>query len=112
VSGHLLNVTFADGQFVTSVFGGSIISSTDGVTWVKRWSAAGKGPGGLTYGNGLWVVVGASLLILTSVDASNWVQQHAEVDTTSRVFNTQIERFFPGKRLFLYGILMRISVPS
>jgi len=92
-AGDLPRVAYGDGQFVTPVFvpgHSTVLTSTDGVSWVQRWSDAQNQysqPIGVGYGNGLWVVVGATqdsttrqsqLLILTSADGANWVQRRSD----------------------------------
>ncbi|PYK98466.1 MAG: cell wall-binding protein [Verrucomicrobia bacterium] len=72
----LLSIAYGNGQFVAvGVKDGIIITSSDGVSWLRRggeWLAA------VAYGNGQFVAVGVGGnftigTILTSADGVNWV---------------------------------------
>ncbi|MBN2351333.1 MAG: hypothetical protein JXD23_02105 [Spirochaetales bacterium] len=73
---HLMNVTYADGQFRAVSNGGYVFNSADGTSW-----SAGFGPGSpnefyaIAYGSGRYVVVGSLNLDTAaywSTDGTNW----------------------------------------
>ncbi len=54
---------------------GTIITSSNGTTWAAATSGVTKHLYSASYGNGLWIVTGDSLAILTSPDAITWTQR-------------------------------------
>ena len=78
---NLSAVAYGNGQFVAVGFGGTIVTSTDGVSWVQRESGTQNYLKGVAYGNGQFVAVGdgydpatgenMNSAILTSVDGVN-----------------------------------------
>jgi hypothetical protein len=66
--------------------GGSVITSSDGVTWTRGVSASNVGLYGATYGAGLYVIVGGptgvGADIETSPDGFTWTVRANPVDTT------------------------------
>src|SRR5205807_461714 len=64
-------VAYGNGQFVAVGFGGTILTSTDGVNWLLRQSGIQNYLKGVSYGNGQFVAV-AYGTILTSADGVNW----------------------------------------
>jgi hypothetical protein len=55
-------------------YGGIIFTSRNGMNWM--WQALGNNDFmGVTYGNGLFVVVGQNGTILTSSDGAEWTEQ-------------------------------------
>lgn len=78
-------VCHGNGQFVavgepdSSIIGGEIRSSADGITWVTRHAAATY-LYDVCYGNGIYVAVGSNLaqtnaIILTSTDLVTWTER-------------------------------------
>jgi hypothetical protein len=51
-------VTYGNGTFVVVGSGGTILTSSDGVTWTQRTSGTSNRLYGVTYGNGTFVAVG------------------------------------------------------
>jgi hypothetical protein len=59
-------VTYGNGLFVTVGQGGTIVTSSDGVTWTAGALPTSRGFWGVAYGDGLFVAVGECGTILTS----------------------------------------------
>lgn len=68
----LLDVVYAQGQFVAVGGFGTILTSPDGITWTRQPRLTYAHLRGITYGNGLFVAVGDQGVILTSPDGVNW----------------------------------------
>jgi hypothetical protein len=69
-SGLLTSVRYADGKFVATGKGGTIIRSGDGTSWTRRLSNTMSDLDDLAFGNGIWVAVGDAGKITTSSDTS------------------------------------------
>ena len=63
-----------NGLFVTVGNVGSILTSSDGISWTERTSGTTKNLYGVTYGGGLFVTVGDNGTILTSSDGTTWTE--------------------------------------
>ncbi len=61
------------GMFVS--VGSTILTSSDGISWTKRYSGTSSILRGVTYGNGLFVTVGRYGIILTSSDGISWTER-------------------------------------
>lgn len=97
-AGMTLNgVAYGDGRFVavgmgtpTSISAGLLMTSTDGVTWTTNDTVASTLNAqfaGVTHGNGLWVVAGASQnRVLTSPDGLVWTTRNAGFNTSAVAF--------------------------
>jgi uncharacterized repeat protein (TIGR02543 family) len=59
---------------------GTILTSTDGITWAERNSGVSCYLEGVTYGNGLFVAVGDEGNIVTSPDGISWSQRDTGTD--------------------------------
>ena len=69
---ELHGLAFGGGLFVAVGRPGTILTSTDGMTWVTNvWGGAYWK--GVAYGNGTFVVIGETTSALTSTDGTNWV---------------------------------------
>jgi hypothetical protein len=82
-------VIYEHGQFVA--VGNGILTSTDAVTWIDRESASdlsGRPLSAVSFGNGQFVAVGDSGLVLSSPDGVRWLPQQAGTtnDLTSIAF--------------------------
>ena len=64
----------SNGLFVTVGNVGSILTSSDGISWTERTSGTTKNLYGVTYGAGLFVTVGGNATILTSSDGTTWTE--------------------------------------
>jgi len=62
-------------SFVSVGNSGTILTSSDGISWTKRTSGKGEYLKGVTYGNGLFVTDGNSGTILTSPDGNSWTKR-------------------------------------
>jgi len=54
---------------------GTILTSSDGISWTSRTSGISKLLNGVTYGNNTFVTVGNSGTILTSPDGNSWTKR-------------------------------------
>ena len=90
----IVSVTYGDNTFVGVGASGTIISSSDGITWTSRTSSSTKAFEGVTYGKDTFVAVGESGTILTSTDGISW---------TSRTSGTPqwLEEVTYGKNIFV-----------
>jgi hypothetical protein len=52
-----------------------MLSSKDGISWVKRSSGTSKTLNGAAYGNNIYVIVGDFGTILTSPDGITWTER-------------------------------------
>ncbi|MBL9140021.1 MAG: immunoglobulin domain-containing protein [Verrucomicrobiales bacterium] len=82
-AGPLEQVTFADGRFVAVGDDGAILSSGDGLDWIRTEARTLYSLHAVTRGQGRWVAVGSGGVILTSTDSIHWV--HAESTTPDRL---------------------------
>jgi len=67
-SDDLTFVGVGNGQFVAVGKGGRILTGSNGQSWTARTSGTGSDLYGAAYGSGIFVVVGANGVILSSVD--------------------------------------------
>ena len=67
--------TSSNGLFVTVGNVGSILTSSDGISWTERTSGTTNNLYGVTYGGGLLVVVGDNGTILTSSSGTSWTSR-------------------------------------
>jgi photosystem II stability/assembly factor-like uncharacterized protein len=69
----LFDVKYLNGKFYTVGVGGMILTSTDqGQNWTRQTSGTTVSLREITYGNGLYVVVGLDGTIITSSNGINW----------------------------------------
>jgi len=83
-SGKPLNgVAFGGGLFVAVGNGGTIFTSTDGVSWTSRTSGTTNNLNAVAYSStlGMFVAVGASGTILTSTDGTTWTSRSGGAGT-------------------------------
>ena len=80
----LARVIYGNSTFVTTGNAGTILTSTDGITWTARTSGTTKHLFGVTYGNNTFVTTGQSGTVLTSSDGISWDKR------TSGISNTQL----------------------
>lgn len=75
----LANIQYLNGNFVAcggqGGSTGTVISSTDGITWTTRVSGFADDFNAVTYGNGLYMVVGDGGTIRTSPDLVTWTSR-------------------------------------
>ena len=57
---------------------GTILTSIDGISWIKRNSGVSPYQE-IAYGNGMWVAVGNNGTILTSSDGISWINRNSGV---------------------------------
>ena len=62
-------------SFVSVGNSGTILTSSDGISWTKRTSGKWEYLKGVTSGNGLFVTDGNSGTILTSPDGISWTKR-------------------------------------
>ena len=70
-----VTVSTTNGLFVTVGNVGSILTSSDGISWTERTSGTTKNLYGVTYGGGLLVAVGDNGTILTSSSGTSWTSR-------------------------------------
>lgn len=68
------DVIYENGLYVAVGYSGTILTSTDGITWTQQASNTTQNLYGVAYGNGLYVAVGNVGTILTSPDAITWTE--------------------------------------
>lgn len=68
------DVIYADGRFVAVGDHGRIAVSTNGLEWVFRTIDYDDGYNSITYGNGVWVVVGALTSTRYSTNLTDWFE--------------------------------------
>ena len=95
---ELYGIAYGNGQFVavgvtatiggTVVLGytGTIVTSTDGVSWIQPQSGTQSPLQGIAYGKGQFVVVNEfDTTLLTSADGLNWEQRQSSIQTGTYV---------------------------
>jgi len=70
------------GLFVSVGNSGTIIISSDGITWTFSTSGTSSILWGINYGNSTFVTVGDSGTILTSSDGTSWDERTSDVSST------------------------------
>ena len=70
-----VTVSTTNGLFVTVGNVGSILTSSDGISWTERTSGTTKNLYGVTYGGGLLVAVGDNGTIITSSSGTSWTSR-------------------------------------
>lgn len=70
----LRSLTHVAGTFFAVGDAGTILSSTDGITWTSHTSGTSNNLNGVTHGS-IYIAVGDSGTILTSVDGNTWTAQ-------------------------------------
>lgn len=66
------------GRFVATGLMGTVMVSTDGITWDLHRLGGSSGITALSYGNGRYLGIGESNSVWTSVDAVTWVLQNPQ----------------------------------
>jgi hypothetical protein len=92
----LTGVTYGNGIFVAVGGSGTILTSTDGITWTIRTSGIGETLRAVTYGNGTFVAVGSYAVILSSTDGITWTNRSVTYDG-----NKTLDGITYGKGLFV-----------
>jgi hypothetical protein len=88
VYGSWISVTYGNGLFVAvsvTGTGNRVMTSSDGITWTSRISAADNDWQSVTYGNGLFVAVsntGTGNRVMTSSDGITWTTRTSSADNT------------------------------
>ncbi|MBF0342726.1 MAG: hypothetical protein HQL06_00700 [Nitrospirae bacterium] len=65
-------VAYGKGIYVATGFGGTIMTSYDGITWTQRGSATTNDLYSIDYGNGAFVAVGTGGKVVYSIDGIAW----------------------------------------
>ena len=68
----LSSVAYGNGLFVVVGLNGTILTSSNGISWTNRNSKTKVILYEVTYGNGLFIAVGEQGIILSSEDGRNW----------------------------------------
>ena len=71
-------------SFVAVGNSGTLLTSSDGITWTSRTSGTTKSLNGITYANNSFMTVGESGTILTSSDGTTWTSRTS--GTTNNVW--------------------------
>lgn len=78
----LYDIAYGNGVWVVvgantvgTLLGGSIQSSTDGLTWTNRTVANTNKMYGVGYGNGIFIAVGSNGALQTSTDGTTWTNR-------------------------------------
>jgi photosystem II stability/assembly factor-like uncharacterized protein len=69
--------TQGNSSFVAVGDAGTIVTSTDGITWTSRNSGTTNSLSGVAYGNGSFVTVGDAGTIVTSTDGITWTSRNS-----------------------------------
>jgi len=72
------SVTYGGGLFVLVTTGGGVATSPDGITWTSRTTPTSNSLNSVTYGNNLYVAVGATSSldgVITSPDGITWTSR-------------------------------------
>ena len=79
-------------SFVSVGNSGTILTSSDGITWTEKTSGTPIDLYGVTSGNGLFVTVGESGTILTSPDGNSWtIKEPLEYQSISEESPTETD---------------------
>ncbi len=76
----LCSVAYGVSNYVAVGYGGTVLTSSNGITWTSRTSGTSLGLYSVTYGNGKFVAAGQ--IILSSTNGVNWITR----DSGSYVF--------------------------
>jgi photosystem II stability/assembly factor-like uncharacterized protein len=68
-------ISYLNNLFIALGQSGTILTSSDGVTWTSRTSGSSRNLWAVAYGNSTYVVVGGSGTILTSSDGISWTSR-------------------------------------
>jgi hypothetical protein len=68
----LSSITYGNGTFVAVGGSGTILTSTDGIDWIRQSTADPTSLFGVAFGNGNFVAVGFGGTILLSPDGRDW----------------------------------------
>jgi len=68
------------GMFVTVGHKGTILTSSDGISWTSRESGTSEHLHGITNKNGMFVTVGGKGIILTSSDGISWTSRYGTLN--------------------------------
>ncbi len=68
-------IDYGNGMWVAVRNGGTIITSSNGISWTKRISNATQNLYGIGYGNSMWVAVGVNGTIITSSNGISWTKK-------------------------------------
>ncbi len=79
---NLYEVRYGNGLWVAVGDSGTILTSTDGITWTARVSGTTAYLRDARYANGLWVINGDSGTILTSTDGTSWTARASGTTVT------------------------------
>src|SRR5689334_6940207 len=71
-------INYVNGMYMSVGGLGTIMTSSDGVSWTSRTSETVMDLNDVSYGNGMYVVVGEFGTILTSSDGVSWTSQTVE----------------------------------
>ncbi len=71
-SNELRAIVYGNGEFVAVGDVGTILTSTNGTSWITQASGTTKELFGITWGNNLFVAVGDSGTLLTSTNGTTW----------------------------------------
>lgn len=68
----LNDILYVNSTYITVGSSGTILTSTDGVSWTARTSGVSTALNSIAFGNGMYVIAGSSNVILTSTNLSTW----------------------------------------
>jgi hypothetical protein len=89
------SIVFGNGLFVSAGNGGTIYTSTDGITWTSRTSGTASVIRSIDYGGGLYLYGGTGGVVGSSTDAITWT-----VRTSGTASNIQSVAY--GGGIYLY----------
>jgi|GEM_PF-1303859 len=86
-------VTYASSKFAAVGNGGTIMTSSNGITWTLRSSGTNENLHGIAYGGNTFAAVGDNGVILTSPDGVTWETQPSNTSLDLRGIAYGVENF-------------------
>jgi uncharacterized delta-60 repeat protein len=106
----LVTVNYQNGVFLAGGEGGTILSSTDGLTWAVQRVPAIRNLYGFAYGQGLHVAIGYYGSLFTSSDLVTWTPRESQVGITDNSSFSSIA--FGGGRFVAVGRASTITTST
>ncbi len=92
----LKTVAYGNGVYVAAGLYGTLVYSTDGLSWTKQKSGTIQNLNKVTFGSGLFVCVGNSGTIISSPDGVNWTNQSSGTNKSLLGISWGVNKFVAG----------------